>query len=91
VARELLQYLESVEAVIDPRYRNLTCYNCGEPAAYFGSAGSGLGIFHIDLPKVQTTRWLNISNCGVVVIKKGEVSLAELEQKLSEIFCKKWP
>jgi hypothetical protein len=38
---------------------------------------------------METTRWLNITNYGVVVIKKGEVSLAELEQELSEIFLQK--
>jgi hypothetical protein len=111
---------------IDPRYRKLTCYNCGEPghfigicekpkicficaipghnmsdcpswkkpqlmAAFLGNVGSGLGFYHIELPDVETTRWLNISNCGVVNIKRGQITLAELEQELSEIFCKKWP
>jgi hypothetical protein len=60
-------------------------------ASYFGSAGRGLGLYHIDLPKTATTRWLNISNCGIVVIKKGEISMTELEKELSEIFCRGWP
>jgi hypothetical protein len=111
---------------IDPRYRAMTCYNCGEPghfvcicsklkiyfmcailghymtdclkwnktqpvASFFGSVGRGLGFYHIDLPELETTRWLNINNCGVVVIKKGEISMFELEKELSEIFCKEWP
>jgi hypothetical protein len=41
-------------------------------ATYFGS-GIGLGIFNIDFPKIETTRWLNITNCGVVIVKRGEV------------------
>jgi hypothetical protein len=52
-------------------------------ATYFGSAGAGLGFFHIDLPRVETTRWLNINNYGVVVVKKGTISMSELEQELS--------
>jgi hypothetical protein len=40
---------------------------------------------------VESTRWLNIKNCGVVVIRKGEISLQELEKELSKIFCKDWP
>jgi hypothetical protein len=111
---------------MDPRYRELTCYNCGEPghfvgicsrlkicfmcavpghymttcpkwkkplpvASYYSSASSGLGFYHIDLPEFETTRWLNISNCGVVVIKKGNISMSELEKELSNIFCKGWP
>jgi hypothetical protein len=106
---------------IDPRYRDLTCYNCGEPkhfvgictkakvcficatlghymtvcpfwknpqpvAAYISSAGRGLGFYHIDLPKAETTRWLNLTNCGIVKITRGDVSLAELEKELSDIF-----
>jgi hypothetical protein len=57
--------------------------------SYLGSAGRGLGFYHIDLSKIETTRWLNITNCGVVMIKKGVISLAELENELSEIFCSK--
>jgi hypothetical protein len=40
-------------------------------AAYMGSAGKGLGFYPIDLPDLETTRWLNLSNCGVVVVKRG--------------------
>ena len=60
-------------------------------AAYMGSAGLGLGFYHIDTPKVENTQWLNLKNCGVVRILEGEVTLAELEKELSEIFCKEWP
>jgi hypothetical protein len=59
-------------------------------ASYDGSAGRGLGFYHIDLLEVETTRWLNINNCGVVVVRKGEISMSELEKELSEIFCKDW-
>jgi hypothetical protein len=52
---------------------------------YFRSARTILGFFHIDLPRVETTRWLNITNCGVVVIKKGVVYLSELEQNYLKI------
>jgi hypothetical protein len=59
-------------------------------ASYLGSAGRGLGFSHIDLPELDTTRWLNISNCGIV-IKRGQISMVELEKELSDIFCKEWP
>jgi hypothetical protein len=111
---------------IDPRYRELTCYNCGEPchfvgictkpkvcfictvsghymseckfwknpqhaATYLGSAGASLGFYHIELLEAETTRWLNLNNCGVVKVMRGEISLVELEQELLAIFCKEWP
>jgi hypothetical protein len=51
-----------------------------QPAAtYLGSAGAGLGFYHIELPEVETTRWLNLNNCGVVKVTRGEISLVELE------------
>jgi hypothetical protein len=43
------------------------------------------------VPDLETTKWLNISNCGVVVIRKGDISLKELEQELSNIFYRDWP
>jgi hypothetical protein len=60
-------------------------------AAYMGSVGSGLGFYHVDLPEGETTRWLNITNCGVVVVKKGDITLTELEEELFEIFCMDCP
>jgi hypothetical protein len=53
-----------------------------------GSAGRGLSLYHVDLPELETTRWLNISNIAIVAIKKGDILLSELERELSEIFCK---
>jgi hypothetical protein len=50
-----------------------------------------LGLYHVDLPEGENTGWLNISNCDVVLIKKGVISLAELEKELSDIFCQEWP
>jgi hypothetical protein len=55
---------------------------------YVGSANKGLGFYHINLPKAETTRWLNLTNCGVVKISRGAIPLAELEKELLEIFCK---
>jgi hypothetical protein len=115
-----------VVVTIDPRYRGMTCYNCGEPgyfigiclkpkicficvipghymtdcpewkkkqpcASYIGSVGPGLGFYHLELPEMETTRWLNISNCGVVEIRKGNTSMSDFEKELSDIFCKDWP
>jgi hypothetical protein len=108
---------------IDPRYRSLTCYNCGEPghfvgicskskicficvvlsyymtecsfwknsptmANFVGSASRGLGFYHIDLPEAGTTRWLNLTNCGVVKIIKDAISLAELEKSCQLYFVR---
>ena len=62
-------------------------------SSYFGSASSGMGFYHIDVPDVSETRWLNFSNCGLVTIKKGNISSVELERNLTAIFCKnkRWP
>jgi len=51
----------------------------------------GLGFYHFEVPDVESTQWLNLTNCGVVRVIAGEISLAELELELSEIYCKVWP
>jgi hypothetical protein len=56
-------------------------------ASYFSSAGKGLGFYHIDLPEMETIRWLNISNCGVVLIRKGSITMTELERWLNISNC----
>jgi hypothetical protein len=48
--------------------------------AYMGSVGAGSRFYHIDLSKCETTGWLNINNCGVVEIRRGDISLQELEK-----------
>jgi hypothetical protein len=45
----------------------------------------------LEVSDVESTQWLNLTNCGVVRVKAGEISLAELELELSEIYCKEWP
>jgi hypothetical protein len=52
----------------------------------------GLDFYHIDVPENKGTQWLNFRNCGVVVVKKGTTTLANLEKNLTAIFCKtkKW-
>jgi hypothetical protein len=60
-------------------------------AAYVGSASQGLGFYHVEIPLVESTQWLNLTNCGVVKVKTRQISLAELEGELSEIYYKEWP
>jgi hypothetical protein len=50
-----------------------------------------LDFYHIALPEAETTRWLNLTNCGIVKIIKGDISMAELDHELSAILCKEWP
>jgi hypothetical protein len=47
--------------------------------------------YHLEIPDVQSTQWLNLNNCGVVRIISGTISMAELESELSEIYDKDWP
>ena len=50
-----------------------------------------LGFYHVEIPSVESTQWLNLTNCGVVRVISWQISLAELEGELSEIYCKEWP
>lgn len=83
------------------------CFMCGIPchhmnacpawkrdhpvAAYVGSASQGLGFYHLEVPDVESTQWLNMTNCSVVRVKAGVISLVELEVELLEIYSKDWP
>jgi len=60
-------------------------------AAFMGSASQGLGFYHLEVPSVESTQWLNLTNCGVVRVISGQITLAELEVELSDIYCRDWP
>jgi len=60
-------------------------------AAFMGSASQGLGFYHLDVPSVELTQWLNLTNCGVVRVISGQITLVELEVELSDIYCRDWP
>ncbi|KAM0832982.1 hypothetical protein ACQ4PT_064550 [Festuca glaucescens] len=68
-------------------------YSMHPCAAYFGSANSGLGFYHIDPPSEAESKWVNIDNCAIVNIRKGDISVPDLEKNFNAIFCKhkKWP
>uniref|UniRef100_A0ACD5XFK3 Uncharacterized protein n=1 Tax=Avena sativa TaxID=4498 RepID=A0ACD5XFK3_AVESA len=111
---------------MEPRYRNVVCYNCGEPghyvgncikericfmcgvaghhmnncglwskpipmAQYIGSANSGLGFFHVNVVDKAACQWLNLNNCGVIMVTHGSISLQELETKMCEAWDANWP
>lgn len=56
-----------------------------------GGASLGFGFYHLEVLDVESTQWLNLTNCGVVRIKSGSITLVELEGELSEIYCREWP
>lgn len=85
--------------VLDPKCKDMTCFNCSWPghyvgnciepkkcfictgnhnvnncvawarphptATYFGSAATGLGFYHVDIPVASESSWLNYKNCAV--------------------------
>jgi hypothetical protein len=59
-------------------------------AAYLGSAASGLGFFHIDLPE-KPVRELSIKNIGVVYVESGAINKEELASGLTAIYKTTWP
>ena len=51
----------------------------------------GLGFYHVEVSESSPSQWLNLSNCGVVHVLSGKISLVELEKELADIYCKEWP
>lgn len=47
-------------------------------ATYFGSAATGLGFYHVDIPTASESSWLNFKSVAVLKVVKGEVSASEL-------------
>jgi hypothetical protein len=56
-------------------------------ATYVGSANKGMSFYHLEVSTVESTLWLNLTNCDVVSVKSGQISLKELEIELFEIYC----
>ncbi|PAN34492.1 hypothetical protein PAHAL_6G159300 [Panicum hallii] len=60
-------------------------------ASYYGSASLGLGFYHLKVDEKSPSQWLNLSNCGVVRVLTGQITLVELEKELADIYCRDWP
>ena len=60
-------------------------------AIYYGSASLGLDFYHVEVAKKSPSQWLNLTNCGVVRVLTGEITLVELEKELADIHCREWP
>jgi hypothetical protein len=41
---------------------------------YVGSAATGLGFYHIEIPEVVVNLVASTKNCGVVLVGGGEIS-----------------
>lgn len=65
-------------------------YRAMPMAQFYGSAGSGLGFFHIEVEKPIASSWLNLENVGIAVVD-GEISMEELKQNFSEMWKTNWP
>jgi len=50
-----------------------------------------LGFYHVEVAEKSPSQWLNLSNCGVVRVLTGQITLVELEKELVDIYCREWP
>jgi hypothetical protein len=55
-------------------------------AKYIGSAATGLGFYHIEIPEVVINPVASTKNCGVVLVEGGEITAEELAAKFSKIY-----
>lgn len=55
-------------------------------ATLFGSAANGLGFYHVKVPVVNESRWLNLTIRVVVNVLSWEVDQNELLVHLTTIF-----
>ncbi|KAG2542722.1 hypothetical protein PVAP13_9NG657433 [Panicum virgatum] len=60
-------------------------------AVVYGSASQGLGFYHVEVADKGPSQWLNLTNCGVVRVLSGQISLVKLEKELADIYYKDWP
>jgi len=60
-------------------------------APFYGSANQGLGFYHVEVNEKGPSQWLNLTNCGVVRVISGQITLVELEKELGDIYCRDWP
>jgi hypothetical protein len=60
-------------------------------AKYVGSAATGLGFYHIELPEVVLNPVASTKNCGVVIVEGGVISREELAAEFSKIYKTNWP
>lgn len=65
-----------------------TWYKPYPAAMYWGSAGPGLGFFHVETGEASDSDWLNIGNVGMVIIEEGNIADKEFGQCFADMWKK---
>jgi hypothetical protein len=60
-------------------------------ASYLGSAASGLGFYCIETPEMEEVPPMDFTNCGLVYVESGDISMEELQLELATCFNPNWP
>jgi hypothetical protein len=60
-------------------------------AQHLGSAAGGLEFYNIMVPEVEEGPVMDFTNCGLVYVETGDISMEELQLELATCFNPNWP
>jgi hypothetical protein len=55
-------------------------------ATYVGSSTSGLGFYNVEVPAVEEGPVMDFTNCGLVYVETGDITMEELQLELATCF-----
>jgi hypothetical protein len=60
-------------------------------ATYLGSDANGLGFYNIEVSVEVGKQGVDFTNCGMVYIETGDITMEELQLELATCFNPNWP